>query len=326
MRYAIGEIALVVIGILLAVQINNWNEERKLNNNVEDLLKVFETELEENIENCNSLIRWGYGQDSIKTLFDEDKVTREMLAENPSLGWRPFSISMRDFEEENLNELISLEKNLPNKYLPLVKDLKLLKTRIDSRKKWEDLVVKSSLDISKEMDDLSWLYKRDSISKENRLDYLTGPVFFNKMKRFNRLQLSENIWDATLIRTTSIVILWKIKNMGNENSTGELKEFLNSHGLKPWLKLDCDQRIFTPSSSLNFRTNYVIYNNLQKEVDLNSFDLNGVQLPDNKLQPKAFFLAETDQYDGYIIEVKDDDRCTGAFGFVKDGYIIIDDD
>lgn len=30
MRYAIGEIILVVIGILIALQINNWNEERKM--------------------------------------------------------------------------------------------------------------------------------------------------------------------------------------------------------------------------------------------------------------------------------------------------------
>ena len=29
-RYAIGEIILVVIGILIALQINNWNESRKL--------------------------------------------------------------------------------------------------------------------------------------------------------------------------------------------------------------------------------------------------------------------------------------------------------
>lgn len=27
-RYAIGEIALVMIGILLALQVNNWNEKR----------------------------------------------------------------------------------------------------------------------------------------------------------------------------------------------------------------------------------------------------------------------------------------------------------
>ena len=29
LKYAIGEIFLVVIGILLALQINNWNETRK---------------------------------------------------------------------------------------------------------------------------------------------------------------------------------------------------------------------------------------------------------------------------------------------------------
>ena len=29
LKYAIGEIVLVVIGILIALQINNWNENRK---------------------------------------------------------------------------------------------------------------------------------------------------------------------------------------------------------------------------------------------------------------------------------------------------------
>ena len=33
MRYAVGEIVLVMVGILLALQVNNWNEERKQNNN-----------------------------------------------------------------------------------------------------------------------------------------------------------------------------------------------------------------------------------------------------------------------------------------------------
>ena len=32
LRYAIGEIVLVVIGISIALQINNWNENRKENN------------------------------------------------------------------------------------------------------------------------------------------------------------------------------------------------------------------------------------------------------------------------------------------------------
>ena len=40
-RYAIGEIVLVVIGILIALSINNWNEQRK-NNNLE---REFNTDL-----------------------------------------------------------------------------------------------------------------------------------------------------------------------------------------------------------------------------------------------------------------------------------------
>ncbi|MFT4849976.1 MAG: hypothetical protein ACI83B_002525 [Sediminicola sp.] len=36
-KYAFGEIVLVVIGILIALQINNWNEERKQNRNFREL-------------------------------------------------------------------------------------------------------------------------------------------------------------------------------------------------------------------------------------------------------------------------------------------------
>lgn len=37
-QYAFGEILLVVIGILIALQINNWNEQRKLNREMADVL------------------------------------------------------------------------------------------------------------------------------------------------------------------------------------------------------------------------------------------------------------------------------------------------
>ena len=43
--YAIGEIALVVIGILLALQINNWNEERKIRDSEQDILQNLKGEL-----------------------------------------------------------------------------------------------------------------------------------------------------------------------------------------------------------------------------------------------------------------------------------------
>lgn len=42
--YAIGEIVLVVIGILIALQVNNWNEQRKLKLKETSLLKSLEKE------------------------------------------------------------------------------------------------------------------------------------------------------------------------------------------------------------------------------------------------------------------------------------------
>jgi len=51
-RYAIGEIVLVVIGILIALQINNWNEEQKN----KELEKYMLENLVENLEqNCDRL-------------------------------------------------------------------------------------------------------------------------------------------------------------------------------------------------------------------------------------------------------------------------------
>ncbi|MEJ2003985.1 MAG: DUF6090 family protein [Cyclobacteriaceae bacterium] len=47
--YAIGEIVLVVIGILLALQINNWNEKRKIKTAEIEILQNLKTELNSNL-------------------------------------------------------------------------------------------------------------------------------------------------------------------------------------------------------------------------------------------------------------------------------------
>ena len=56
-KYAIGEIVLVVIGILIALQINNWNENHKLKKEEIKLLNTFVKELESNIAIIDTTIR-----------------------------------------------------------------------------------------------------------------------------------------------------------------------------------------------------------------------------------------------------------------------------
>jgi hypothetical protein len=54
--YAIGEIILVVIGILIALQINKWNDKKIERNREADFIEKLKNQLENNIENLNENI------------------------------------------------------------------------------------------------------------------------------------------------------------------------------------------------------------------------------------------------------------------------------
>ncbi|MEZ4686643.1 MAG: DUF6090 family protein [Bacteroidia bacterium] len=56
MLYAIGEIILVVIGILLALEINNWNEYNKERKEEQYLLSGFATDIENDVRHLNNII------------------------------------------------------------------------------------------------------------------------------------------------------------------------------------------------------------------------------------------------------------------------------
>jgi hypothetical protein len=67
--YALGEILLVVIGILIALQVNNWNEERKTNMLEAKLLNQVSVALEDDIDYFNMLIsRMDRSQTSAATI------------------------------------------------------------------------------------------------------------------------------------------------------------------------------------------------------------------------------------------------------------------
>ena len=61
MRYAIGEIVLVVIGILIALSINNWNENRKLQDEELNILSDIKTNLISNYNNFKNVSLYNQG-------------------------------------------------------------------------------------------------------------------------------------------------------------------------------------------------------------------------------------------------------------------------
>jgi len=69
--YALGEIILVVIGILIALSINNWNERNKRRSQEIQLLSLMKTELEQNLKTVDRANMYNLKiRESIEILLD----------------------------------------------------------------------------------------------------------------------------------------------------------------------------------------------------------------------------------------------------------------
>tara|TARA_R110002072_G_scaffold202443_7_gene360257 strand:- start:6848 stop:7864 length:1017 start_codon:yes stop_codon:yes gene_type:complete len=71
-KYAIGEIILVVIGILIALQINNWNEKTKNKISTNILLEELHSDLQLDLLKLQDIIEWGGRVDSIYDIHNND--------------------------------------------------------------------------------------------------------------------------------------------------------------------------------------------------------------------------------------------------------------
>ena len=83
MRYAIGEILLVVVGILIALQINNWNEQRKLKaielKLLEELYTTIEGDLNLNAYNFQRNERGIYSAQILIDNFEKERPYHDSL-------------------------------------------------------------------------------------------------------------------------------------------------------------------------------------------------------------------------------------------------------
>ncbi|GMN10040.1 hypothetical protein MTsPCn9_15450 [Croceitalea sp. MTPC9] len=97
--YAIGEIILVVIGILIALQINNWNEQRKAKEIEKEILTQFKEDLKGDITSIEDVEYW------MQKVIASSKIVVSHLKEKKS--WHD-SLAIHfdlwnDFEQLSLN-------------------------------------------------------------------------------------------------------------------------------------------------------------------------------------------------------------------------------
>jgi hypothetical protein len=109
LKYAVGEIILVVVGILIALQINNWNEARKISNLEIDIIQELKNNLDSDLIDIDENIGW-----HTKSLYSSQIITKvidEKLSYNDSLDYHFSSIYVFPMFVPTLTAYETLKQN-----------------------------------------------------------------------------------------------------------------------------------------------------------------------------------------------------------------------
>jgi hypothetical protein len=119
-KYAIGEIVLVVIGILIALSINNWNETRKQKETTNSIYVIVKEDLINDISEIDLILKYHnkVRKPSFETVLNT-KLTKEDWLKNPQYlsvidGYKDFSINQRGSEllKNQSNRIANTKQNL----------------------------------------------------------------------------------------------------------------------------------------------------------------------------------------------------------------------
>lgn len=145
--YATGEIILVIIGILLALQINSWNEQKKIESELLSSLDAMTEELEENIQFLSN------GKQSFEVRLVRIKKLRDGKATEKDMR-ELLNYIGQDFNSKPFDKIFESLKG--EKSLKLIKDKELVKkinqfyeyslTSIDKISEWHQGFVRNNID------------------------------------------------------------------------------------------------------------------------------------------------------------------------------------
>lgn len=194
--YAIGEIVLVVIGILIALQINNWNESRKSRVRINQILKKVREELAINISNSDDVTAfYRFKEKGIGDVLRQ-RVTLEDY-ENSGLVYLIWSNTTLDLSDDAARELDSYTDLLNDEQDNLISKINQLysaykPTLDDSDEEIGDVVNDFE---SRIKGTTSWYYlsnNRENLPKKAYLFFLNDTLYLNDVAYYESTGLNNH--------------------------------------------------------------------------------------------------------------------------------------
>ncbi|MFY0602690.1 MAG: hypothetical protein JXQ93_01990 [Flavobacteriaceae bacterium] len=183
--YAVGEIILVVIGILIALQVNTVNQNKLIDKKISNYLKEIKLNLENEIDRSDLVVEFYVKRDSLLQLVVLDKLTKEDYVSSSGdhkpkyaiLNWNYININQNAY-----NNLVLVSSDIPDKYRSIYKELNLLYEvhgkNLDVRK--SKLQEKMRIFSDYLRDNKVWFYKLHIGTNldEEMINYFMGDPFY----------------------------------------------------------------------------------------------------------------------------------------------------
>ena len=325
--YAIGEIVLVVIGIMIALQFNNRNEQRKQLQAINETITAIEEDMAYNFKDATDVLEFYKIQDSVmkKVLFDEyslqDYRTNDLIS-IVTANW-----NIHSPKTENLETLLKKEEYTIKELIPIIDEVKSLvnsKTIVDQS--WRTLYKNIEKNIETLTQEVS-LVRLDSISLEQRYNYMLTNPEYKKIVELN-WAYTQNFYDLlSRFRAQNMAVLSTIKMIRENYGNLELELLYQSLGMNPFKEIGCKTLNTTKNKEL--RRGYLIGNLSDKEITLRIINDGKVGGTYN-LKPYEFRNTKP-EYAGlggdYTIiaeQIDQEGNCINKFIADNKGYLLID--
>ncbi|NNE03616.1 MAG: hypothetical protein HKN52_10665, partial [Eudoraea sp.] len=218
--YALGEIILVVIGILIALNLNNRNTQRKTEAKIESIFSDIMEELTSDIEKTTFIMRYYTRRDSMIYLVLNNKITAKDYENNkiPSFltwnltGWH----SSLNLTNNGYNNLTAYFDAIPPKYNKALKDLNDLYSRhkksVDIYDQGMGEMIEKNRDFQKR--NYSWYAFRNETDRKNKLKYLLNDFrYINEVEEFRNKALNNHLRHSINYRLKAIECYKKIAKL-----------------------------------------------------------------------------------------------------------------
>ena len=316
-KYAIGEIVLVIIGILIALQINNANEKSK---EIKFAIKQLET-LSQNLYNSNkngNAVEFLQAQDSVLQYLrrGDEKLKPDFTRWYDRLPLH-LGKDLKYEMNENFDLVINLEKSFPEKYMDVLESIKNIDTyykNVQSEVEMLDYIERQNYNILSNKFDWYDDFSKEALDKRRNF-YLIDFLFQNRLSSYiSNFKMYASVANRIKLQKAKI---WSEVAVLKSNTTNKaLKLGYNEMGLVELSKIDCSataQKNQLPS----FFTWNLVYNSTNDTIAITTNDNHNYF---HYLNPNSFDLYNANKE----IKISKNMDCIAKYKSVINGYIIIE--